>query len=330
MPSTPIMIDPALFHADAIAPETQAINAQIEALLKDAPTVADLGAPKVRALRASGQGLLADQPPHPMARWETATASDGTDASVPVRIFEPDGPVRGVYLHIHGGGGVLGSAGAQDQHLAQLATRLEVGVVSVEYRLAPEHRWPSSADDCLTAALWLVAQAPTLFGTDRLLIGGESGGAHLAAVTLLRTRDRLGHSPFCGANLIYGMYDMAGTPSVHGWGPRKLVLSTPIIEWFGLQVLPQEMRAGMALRTPDFSPLYGDLSGLCPALFTVGTLDPLIDDSILMATKWAAAANVAELAIYPGGIHAFDMIPDLPIATTSHERVYSFLQAQLA
>ncbi len=108
---------------------------------------------------------------------------------------------------------MLGAPHHHDLKLETMADRLEIATVSVEYRLAPEHPYPAGPDDCEAAALWLVENAAARFGTDLLMIGGESAGAHLCVVTLLRMRDRHGYSGFVAANLTYGMYDLAMTPS---------------------------------------------------------------------------------------------------------------------
>ncbi|MEM9232732.1 MAG: alpha/beta hydrolase [Pseudomonadota bacterium] len=326
-PPAPIVVDPALFHDDAIAPDTRALNAAIEDLLSQAPTIIEIGPEAVRARRREGTGGPLDvQPAHPMARWETAKDEH---REVPVRIFHPGRDLKGIYLHIHGGGLVLGAADAQDQTLAAMAERLSIGIASVEYRLAPEHPYPAPHDDCETAALWVVQKAKSLFGTDRIVIGGESGGANLSAVTILRLRDRHGIMPFAGANLIYGQYDVGGTPSVHTWGSRNLILNTEIITYFRDQAFPPEIYGPGDYRDPEVSPLFKPLHDLCPALFTVGTLDPLIDDSILMASRWAAAGNATELDIYPGGIHVFDMFPDLSIAREANARMDRFIESVL-
>ncbi|MEO1658341.1 MAG: alpha/beta hydrolase [Pseudomonadota bacterium] len=322
-----LTIDPHLFTEDAIAPETKAMNDQIEAFLKTAPSIIDLGAPKIRELRREGQGVLANQPEHEMAGWETAKANG---LEVPVRIFKPEGDLKGIYLHIHGGGHSIGSADAQDQTLAGMAEALSFGVVSVEYRLAPEHNWPAPADDCEAAALWLVENASSLFGTDKITIGGESAGGHLAAVTIVRLKHRHSMSPFVGANLVYGVYDFSGTPSVKSWGDRNLIISKPIVDFFAEQLLPAAKFPDVDRQDPDMSPLYADLSDLCPALFSVGTMDPIMDDTLFMAPRWLAAGNKTELAVYPGGIHAFDMIPGLPIAEEFHQRVHKFLSEVVA
>jgi len=316
-----LTIDPAVFRPDAISPETQAINDKIETFLKEAPSIMDLGPVVVRELRAKGEGLLSKQPEHEMARWETAKA---LGLEVPVRIFKPAGDLRGVYLHIHGGGHTIGTADSQDQTLAALAQRAAVAVVSVEYRLAPENAWPLPADDCEAAAVWLFKHAKDLFGTDQIVVGGESAGGHLSAVTVLRLRDKHSHA-FAGANLVYGIYDCSETPSLRNWGDRNLVLNTAIVRWFAEQLRSSDEAKAIAVDDPSISPLYADLSGLCPALFSVGTLDPLLDDTLFMAPRWMAAGNKTELEIYPGGIHAFDQIPGLPLAAQFHERAATFI-----
>jgi acetyl esterase/lipase len=235
-----------------------------------------------------------------------------------------------VYLHLHGGGWTLGAADQQDALLDFIAQELGVAVVSVGYRLAPEDRYPAGPDDCEAAAAWLVEQAHSEFGSDRLLIGGESAGAHLSAVTLLRMRDRHGAADrFLGANLVFGMYDFGLTPSVRRWGERNLVLSTPIIEWFSgcfLGEMPPEQR-----RDPDISPLHADLTGLPPAFFTVGELDPLLDDSLFMAARWHAAGNHAEIVICPESVHGFmwtGALPALPPSVPLHPEPVRFTPEQ--
>jgi acetyl esterase/lipase len=185
-----------------------------------------------------------------------------------------------VYLHFHGGGWTLGAAHHMDVPNLTLARGCGLAVVSVDYRLAPEHPYPAGPDDCEAAALWVVEHARREFGCDWLAIGGESAGAHLAVVTLVRLRERHGFQGFRAAQLAYGAYDLSLTPSVRRWGPRNLILSTPIIEWFTDQFVGPELR-----RHPDVSPLYADLAGLPPALLTCGTLDPLLDDSLFLHAR---------------------------------------------
>ena len=286
--------------------ESRRFNTALEELLAQVPSVHTVPPAVTREARARGTGTFPAPEVVPEGRDRSI---EGRHGEIGLRTFVPPGDVSAVYLHIHGGGWVLGSSHLQDVALWRMAREAGVAVVSVDYRLAPEHPWPAGPDDCEDAARWLVDAASEEFGTDRLVIGGESAGAHLAAVTLLRLRDGAGGrpTPFAGANLVYGAYDLSMTPSQRLWGDRNLVLSTPIIQWFLDCFLPD---AGPEKRRrPEYSPLYADLRGLPPALFSVGTLDPLLDDSLFMEARWRAAGNQAELRVYPESVHGFNAFP---------------------
>jgi acetyl esterase/lipase len=295
-------IDPALFRPEAVSPEAAAFNAQVEAQLATITPTWKRIPQEVRDEREAGGGTFGPVVTVPAAQDRTVSTPTG---DVPVRVSVPD-RVDGVFLHIHGGGWVLGRAHHSDVRLLALARRHNLATVSVDYRLAPEHPYPAGPDDCEGVAQWLVANAATEFGTDRLVIGGESAGAHLAAVTLLRMRDRHGYRGFQAANLVYGIYDARLTPSAANWGTRELILSTPLMRWFVNHFVPDASQ----LIDPDVSPLLADLTGMPPALFTVGTLDPLLDDSLFMASRWAAFGNECELAVYPGGLHGLNAFPN--------------------
>jgi acetyl esterase/lipase len=222
-------------------------------------------------------------------------------------------------LHFHGGGYVLGRAIHSDARNEAIARNCGVAVVSVDYRRAPEDPYPAGPDDCEAAALWLVEHAKAEFGSERLVIGGESAGATFSAVTLVRLRDRHGLRPFAAANLLYGNYDLFGTPSLELYGDRRLVTDRPVSHWFHDTYVPRERQ-----REPDVSPLYADLDRLPPALFSIGTDDPLRDDTLFMYLRWLAAGNLAELAVYPGGPHMFDAF-DLKIAHDAQARIDRFI-----
>ncbi|MCO5967805.1 alpha/beta hydrolase [Actinoallomurus soli] len=285
-----------------VAEETRAFNDELAALYAAAPQLHEVDDPPAsRAARARGEGPLA--PPGRLAEGRDRTIP-GRAGPIPVRVFTP-AEVRGVYLHFHGGGWTLGTADSQDPMLWRLATEAGVAVVSVDYRLAPEHPYPNGPDDCEDAARWLIGAAGPEFGAERLVIGGESAGAHLAAVTLLRLGEAA--SAFRAAQLTFGAYDLSMTPSQRRWGERNLALSTPVIQWFTANFLP-----GMSLedrRAPDVSPLYADLSGLPPARFVVGTQDPLLDDTLFMAARWRAAGNATELEVVAEAPHGFVGFP---------------------
>ncbi|MFC7446935.1 alpha/beta hydrolase [Rhodococcus daqingensis] len=236
---------------------------------------------------------------------------------VPVRIFTPaGGRAGGVYLDIHGGGFFMGSAAGEDVRNRALADALHLAVVSVDYRLAPEHPWPAAPDDCEAAALWLVEHAGARFGTSRLAIGGRSAGATLALATLLRLRDRGAVDGFTGAALQFGTYDLsAQTPA----GRR-------IADEYFIQAYVGHVEDRTA---PDISPVYGDLSGLPPALLVVGQGDVLLEDNLAMAGRLSAAGNDVELRIYPESPHGFTGHPTA-IARTALSGVNSWLLERVA
>ena len=309
------------FDPSAVAPETAEFNAKLEALLATTPEPQTLPPQQVRDQRESGQGTFGPIVLSSLAKERTI---HGPTGDVPVRVLLPD-TVSGVYLHIHGGGWAFGRAHHNDIRNEQIARHCNMAVVSVDYQLAPEHPYPAGPDDCETVAAWLAKNAVSEFGSDRIVIGGESAGGHLAAVTLLRMRDRHGFMGFSAANLVYGAFDLTMTPSQLRWGDRYLVLSGGFIRWSMEGFVPDaELR-----RDPDVSPLYADLSGLPPALFTVGTLDPLLDDSLFMHARWLAAGNKSEFAVYPGGVHAFNAFP-IELARQANARIDSFVSQVVA
>jgi acetyl esterase len=313
--------DPALFHDAAIDPDTANLNAQMIELLTGQPEWWIVGAQEARAARRRGEGPFPAPVFSDRARTITITGKEGNQ--IPLRIIAPAQP-RGVYLHLHGGGWVLGGADLQDPMLERIAENTGQAVVAVEYRLAPEHPYPAGPDDCEATAVWLVQNAKEEFGTDALTIGGESAGGHLTAVTILRMRDRHGYTGFRGANIVYGAFDLSMTPSQRLFGDTRLVLRTIDMQQFYNAFLPTIMDR----RVPDISPLYADLKKLCPALFTAGTKDALLDDTLFMHARWVAAGNETELAIYPGGAHGFTLFPN-DLSKSATARMDAFLNRVL-
>jgi acetyl esterase len=305
--------------------EARAFNAQLEALIGTQPPVYSLPPELSRQSRREGKGIF----PAPVFLEDARDIEiAGRGGPIKVRVIRPDRKPAGIYLHIHGGGWTLGAHDMQDVALKLLANETGLCAASIDYRLAPEDPYPAGPDDCEDAVLHLLDHGAALLDAPaRFAIGGESAGAHLAAVTLLRLRDRHGiKHRIAAANLVYGAYDLNGTPSTILWGDRNLVLSTPIVRWFSGNFLPD---AGFEQRRdPRISPLYARLDEMPPALFSVGTMDCLIDDSLFMSERWRAAGNQAEVAVYPEGVHAFNAFPTA-LARKGNARQFEFLRNAL-
>jgi acetyl esterase len=314
--------DPALFRDGAIDPDTAILNAQMIQLLTGQPEWWITGAEAFRAARRRGEGPFPAPVMSSRARTLTITGTGGNE--IALRVIAPAQPPRGIYLHLHGGGWVLGGADMQDPMLERIADNTGQAVVGVEYRLAPEDPYPAGPDDCEAAAVWLVENGKKKFGTDVLTIGGESAGGHLTAVTILRMRDRHGYTGFRGANIVYGAFDLSLTPSQRQFGDIRLVLRTIDMQQFYNAFLPTITDR----QTPDISPLYANLKKLCPALFSVGTRDALLDDTLFMHARWVAAGNEAELAVYPGGAHGFTLFPN-DLSKSATARMDAFLNRVL-
>src|SRR4029079_10878327 len=163
---------------------------------------------------------------------------------------------------------------------------------------------------------------------DRIVLGGESAGAYYAALTALRIRDELGAiDRIAGVNLVFGVYDLSGTPSNIQSRPSDV---PDIPAGRGTRSLIEMSLRGRTMldaRDPAFSPLYADLTGLPPALFTVGHADHLLDDTLFMAARWQAFGNDAELAVYPDCIHGFTGFPT-ELSKRANKRINAFLRSR--
>jgi acetyl esterase len=312
---------------DSVIDEVRKFNETLMGMLAALPPVHTIPAAQTRQRRRDGGGMFPAPVFLPQARDLTVPGRDG---SIRLRVLVPETTPRGVYLHIHGGGWTLGGADMQDPLLWELVEATGMCAVSVEYRLAPEYPYPAGPDDCEDAARWLVEGGAAELGAPlRLAIGGESAGAHLAALTLLRLRDQHGITDaFVAANLVYGCFDMGMTPSQRLW-TEDLVLAPESMAWFSEGFLPGTDREER--RSPAISPLYADLRALPPALFTVGTRDPLLDDSLFMAARWQFAGNAARLRVWPEAIHGFNGFDAYPAAVrkAANAEQYAFLRSVL-
>ena len=252
---------------------------------------------------------------------------EGPGGELRLRVFRPEGGARGLLLHIHGGGWILGSPEMADQQNEALARKHGLVVASVDYRLAPEHPYPAAPDDCEAAAAWLLSDGAEEFGTTGMLIGGESSGAHLALVTANRVRERLGLADqLLGLNLVFGIYDLNGTPSQRCNGGRRDLLDPLAIRTFTEAFTP-----GMSenqRRHPDISPLNADLSNIPPTLISVGVNDHFLDDSLFLGTRLSAKERLVDLAVFPDSPHGFTSLPS-KMAEAFQHRSDTWVSARL-
>jgi acetyl esterase len=268
-----------------------------------------LGTVPVERLRADDRAFFEGVP-----RADVAEVRDlqvpGPAGPIPARLYHPaPGAARPLLVLFHGGGFVFGDLETHDPTARRFAAEGDVAVLSVDYRLAPEHPFPAAVDDAEAATRWAITHASELSADpDRVVVSGDSAGGNLAAVVALRLRGA-GGPPLAGQLLIYPTTDMrAGDryPSkrdlAEGYG-----LSGHDMDWFGEQYL----RSASDAEHPDASPLAAaDLSGLPPAFVLTAEFDPLRDEGDAYAERLAEAGVPVEHVRLPGAIHAVQTIPE--------------------
>jgi acetyl esterase len=269
---------------------------------------------QARQVYEMGSGML-DLPGHKLARVQDLQIAVRDGQSIGARLYAPAQEQLPVLMYFHGGGFTIGSVATHDalcRHLSHLA---HCAVVSVDYRLAPEHKFPTAANDAWDALQWLAAQAGAL-GLDgtRLAVGGDSAGGTLAIVCALQARDA--GLPLALQLLFYpGCAAHQDTPS-HQTYAHGFVLEESQISWF----------FNHYVNTPAdrddwrFAPLNApDVDGVAPAWIGLAECDPLVDEGLMYADKLRAAGVAVELEIYRGVVHEFiKMGRAIPEALQAH------------
>ena len=222
---------------------------------------------------------------------------------VAVRLYRPpalDTPPLLIWMH--GGGFVLGSLESADPTARELCAGAGVLVASVDYPLAPEHRWPAAPEACHAVAAWLAERAAELgFDGARIAVGGDSAGGNLAAVTALLAHER-GGPAISYQLLIYPMCDLVGDHPSMRENAEGYLLSASRVEWFIRTYLPD----GADRTDPHISPLYAtDLRGQPPAAVITAELDPLRDEAEAYARRLSAAGVPTEMTRHEGLVHGF-------------------------
>jgi acetyl esterase len=275
-------------------PQTQALLAARAE--EGDPSITELPLADARAVTGAVAELIGPGPAVASVREIRIPVGAGTTVA---RVYEPVADPPGTVVYYHGGGWVIGSIDDWDAVTRALAVESTCRVVSVEYRLAPEHRFPAAADDAYDAFLWI---AENLGGDAPVVVAGDSAGGNLAAVVSLRARDEDG-SPIALQVLVYPVVDHDFTrPSYGEHGGGGLILNTVEMEWFWDQYAPD-----VATRDhPHASPLRAaDHSGLPPAYVLVAEFDPLRDEALAYAAALADAGVVVTVRRFDDQIHAF-------------------------
>ncbi len=257
-------------------------------------------------------------------------AIDGPE--LPVRIYTPadgNGPYPGL-LYIHGGGFVVGNLDTEHASAAMIARQVGAVVVSVDYRLAPEHPWPAGLEDCYAALCWFHEQAGAL-KVDRGRIGvmGQSAGGGLSAALALLARDRNGPA-LCFQYLgIPELDDRLENTSMRNFVDTPL-WSRPNAELSWQYYLGEQFKPGDSDVPPYAAPARAeDVSGLPPAYISVMEFDPLRDEGILYAMKQMAAGVAVELHAYPGTFHGSSLISEAAVSRRQQSEMLDVLRRGL-
>jgi acetyl esterase len=279
-------------------PQAQALLDQFAAAGR--PPIAELSPQEARETFRQMIALAGE--PEPVARVEDRTVP-GPAGPIPVRVYTPAGqPPLPALVYFHGGGWVIGDLDSHDPVCRALANGAGCVVVAVDYRLAPEHKYPAAAEDCYAATRFVAEQAAEL-GIDpaRIAVGGDSAGGNLAAVVAQMARDR-GGPPLVFQLLIYPVTDYSFDTVSYRDNAEGYLLTRDSMEWFWAHYLP-DAAAG---REPYASPLQAkDLRGLPPALVITAEYDPLRDEGEAYAERLRAAGVTATTRRYDGMIHGF-------------------------
>lgn len=233
---------------------------------------------------------------------------DGGAGPLPARVYRPHttGPLPTV-VFFHGGGFVIGDLDTHDPLARLLAVRCDAVVVSVDYRLAPEHPFPAAVEDAIAATRWAAEHLDDLGGNAALAVAGDSAGGNLAAVTAqVLTREGM---PLAGQLLMYPPTDFLSDGPSRTENAEGYFLDADTSIWFARQYAGHLIEDLEALADPRLSPLRGDLSGLPPAVVVVAEFDPLRDEGAAYAQALEEAGVSVVLRRFDGLIHGFlDML----------------------
>jgi acetyl esterase len=280
-----------------------------------------LSVPEARLAYVAASEIL-ELPRAPLARVLDFHIPSGDGHPMPARLYAPSAAVLPVMLYLHGGGFTIGNLETHDSLCRQLALRSGAAVVALDYRLAPEHRFPTAVNDASAAMNWLASNAASL-GLDgtRLAVGGDSAGGTLAAVCAIQARDSGLH--LRGQLLITpGTATLPDAPS-HTTFAQGYLLEKKGIAWFFDHYIDASDRGDWR-----FAPLNAsDLEGVAPACVILAECDPLVDEGVAYADKLRAAGVNVALELYRGVTHDFIKLGRvIPEALSAQAAVACFLR----
>jgi acetyl esterase/lipase len=288
-----------------------------------AKPIAESTPEEVRALSAELKELYGTGPE--MAKIEDHKIPvEGTD--IEARVLVPEETVRGVFIYYHGGGWVIGGDLEEFDVLGRkLAAATRCAVVLVNYRLAPEHRYPVAVDDAYAALEWAAARVSEIAGADvPIIVGGDSAGGNLAAIMTQRSRDR-GGPPIAFQALVYPVTDNDVENASYRAEENQLLLTRESMIWFWDHYLPDSTRR----KEPEASPLQAaELSGLPPAVVLLAEYDVLRDEGHAYAERLRESGVPVDVHVHPGQMHGFFTLLMLPGHEEAIDQIAAALDAQ--
>lgn len=285
----------------ALDPQAKFLLEQMEAA--GAPPMNTLSPEEARA--SADFSALAGEPEE-VGKVENRTIP-GPAGDIPVRIYTPkgQGPFPAL-VYYHGGGWVIGDLNGVDVPCRMLSNRANCVVVSVDYRLAPEYKFPVPAEDSYAAAKWVVENAPSIQADpSRVAVGGDSAGGNLAAAVALMARDRSGPS-LCYQMLIYPVTNHSYDTDSYRDNADGYLLTKDSMVWFWNHYLREEIDGTNPYASPSQA---DDLHGLPPALVQTAEFDPLRDEGEAYAARLKEAGVPVEATRYNGMIHGYFWMP---------------------
>lgn len=280
-----------------LAPEYRAAFDE-QAAAEPVPGITEIPLADAREWYRTSRAVNPDLPVHEIKDLTI----DGPGGQIPLRIYRPegDGPFA-TLVYFHGGGWVIGDLDTCDSVCREIATLGDLVVVSVDYRLSPEHVFPAAVDDCYTALLWVADNRSLLKNNGKIGVAGESAGGCLAAAMAQMSRDK-GGPKLALQGLFYPVIDSAMKHDSWSRNGTGYLLERPIMEWFWSTYCPDPADR----KDPRTAPICAeDLSGLAPALVVTAEFDPLCDEGQAYGQALQSAGNQVQIMACDGLVHDF-------------------------